>query len=258
MTVRIHPTAVVDKSAELGPDVVIEPYAIVGAGVRIGDGTTVAARATIVGQTRIGSGCQIGIGSVVGTDPQDRKFLGEHSTLEIGDETCLREYTTINRGTAATGATVIGRRCYFMSYAHVAHDCRIGDDVVLANTVQLGGHVTIDDSAQIGGATAIHQFVHIGTYAFVGGGSRVASDVPPYTLAAGNPLRLCGINGKGLRRAGFNPELRLALKRAYRLLFNSTTPRLEALATVRAEGGHLSEVRELLGFVERSERGVLV
>jgi UDP-N-acetylglucosamine acyltransferase len=258
MTARIHPTAIVDKSAELGPEVVIEPYAIVGAGVRLGDGTTVAARATVVGKTRIGSGCQIGIGSVVGTDPQDRKFSGEHSTLEIGDETYIREYATINRGTAASGATVIGCRCYFMSYAHVAHDCRIGDDVILANTVQLGGHVTIGDSAQIGGATAIHQFVHIGTHAFIGGGSRVANDVPPYTLAAGNPLRLCGINGKGLRRAGFDRELRLALKRAYRLLFNSTLPRTEALAAVRAEGGHIPEVMQLIGFVERSERGVLV
>jgi UDP-N-acetylglucosamine acyltransferase len=168
MTVRIHSTAVVDAAAELGPEVVVEPYAIIGSGVRIGDSTTVAARATVVGDTNIGSGCHIGIGSVVGTDPQDLKFQGERTTLEIGDSTHLREYTTINRGTAASGSTVIGRRCYFMSYVHVAHDCRIGDDVVLANAVQLGGHVAIDDNAQIGGATPIHQFVHIGTHAFVG------------------------------------------------------------------------------------------
>jgi UDP-N-acetylglucosamine acyltransferase len=258
MTVRIHSTAVVDAAAELGPEVVVEPYAIIGSGVRIGDSTTVAARATVVGDTNIGSGCHIGIGSVVGTDPQDLKFQGERTTLEIGDSTHLREYTTINRGTAASGSTVIGRRCYFMSYVHVAHDCRIGDDVVLANAVQLGGHVAIDDNAQIGGATPIHQFVHIGTHAFVGGGSRVPNDVPPYTMAVGNPSRLFGINTEGLRRADFDPELRLALKRAYRLLFNSAWPRIDAVEFLRAESGHIPQVMELVSFVERSERGVLV
>ncbi len=258
MTARVHPTAIVDSSAELDLDVVIEPHAIVGPRVQVGAGTTVGARATLYGPTRIGAGCSIGVGAVLGTDPQDLKYGGEETTLEIGDDTNIREYVTVNRGTTASGSTVIGQRCYLMSYVHVAHDCRLGNDVVLANAVQLAGHVEIGDHAQMGGSTPVHQFVRIGTHAFVGGGSRVPQDVPPYARTAGNPIRLYGINSVGLRRAGFDCDLRMAIKRAYRLLFNSTLTRSEGVDRVRTESGHLPEVAHLLDFVAASRRGVMV
>ena len=258
MTVRVHPTALVDAGARIGPDVVIEPYAVIGPHVTIGQGSTIGPRVTLDGHTTLGSGCSVGVGSVLGTVPQDRKYRGETTELRIGDDTVLREYVTVNRGTAASGATVIGDRCYLMAYVHVAHDCRIGDNVILANAVQLAGHVTIEDSAQVGGLTPIHQFTRIGRFAFVGGGSRVPQDVPPYALAAGSPLRQCGINVEGLRRAGVAPDTRLALKRAFRLLFNSDLKRDEALERVEVECGHLPEVGHLVEFLRASERGILV
>ena len=258
MTARVHPTAVVDPSAQLDLDVVVEAFAIVGAGVRIGAGTTIGARATVSGPTTVGAGCSVGIGAVLGTDPQDLKYEGEATDLVIGDETQIREYVTVNRGTMAAGSTTVGSRCYLMSYVHVAHDCRIGEGVVLSNAVQLGGHVHVGDHAQIGGVTPVHQFVRIGHHAFVGGGSRVPQDVPPFARTAGNPIRLYGINAVGLRRAGFDRGVRMAIQRAYRLLFNSSLPRGEALERVRDESGHVPEVLELLEFLDASQRGVMV
>ena len=258
MTPRVHPTAVVDPSAELDLDVVVEAFALIGAGVRIGPGSTIGPRATVCGTTRLGAGCSVGVGAVIGSDPQDLKYRGEPTTLEIGDETEIREYATVNRGTTATGSTVIGPHCFLMSYVHVAHDCRLGEGVILANAVQLAGHVEIGDHAQVGGLTPIHQFVRIGAYAFVGGGSRVPQDVPPYVRTAGNPMRLYGINAVGLRRAGFGPDLRMSIQHAYRLLFNSGLPRAEAVDRIRVESGHVKEVTHLLDFLGASERGVMV
>lgn len=258
MTARVHPSALVDPSAELDLDVVVEAFAMIGSGVRIGAGSTIGPRATVYGATRIGAGCSVGVGAVVGSDPQDLKYDGEPTTLEIGDETHIREYATINRGTNATGSTVIGPRCLLMSYVHVAHDCRLGEGVILANAVQLGGHVEIGEHAQVGGLTPVHQFVRIGAYGFVGGGSRVPQDVPPYARTAGNPLRLYGINAVGLRRAGFSADLRLSIQHAYRLLFNSGMSRREAMDRLRTESGHISEVTRLLDFLGTSERGVMV
>lgn len=258
MTRRVHHTAVIDATAELGANVVVEPYAVIGPRVMLGDDTTVAARATLPRDVRVGSGCTVGVGAVVGADPQDLKYAGEPTSVEIGDRTTIREYVTINRGTVASGATVIGTDCYLMSYVHVAHDCRIGDGVILANAVQLGGHVTIDCRAQVGGATPIHQYARVGRYAFVGGWCRVAQDIPPFTVAAGQPLRLYGVNTAGLRRAGVDPGVRLALKHAYRLLFNSSLPRNLALERVRHESGHVAEVAHLIEFLCASQRGVPV
>ena len=258
MTARVHPTAVVDPSADLDLDVVVGPFAVIGAGVRVGAGTTIGTRATVYGPTSVGAGCSVGIGAVLGTDPQDLKYAGEDTELVIGDDTNIREYVTVNRGTAASGSTVIGPRCYLMSYAHVAHDCRIGEGVILSNAVQLAGHVQIGDHALIGGLTPVHQFVRIGTHAFIGGGSRVPQDVPPFARTAGNPIRLYGINAVGLRRAGFDADLRMAIQRAYRLLFNSSMPRAEAIVRVRDESGDVSEVAQLLEFFGASERGVMV
>ncbi len=258
MSARVHPTAIVDPSAELDLDVVVEPFAVVGPKVVIGAGTTIGTRATVCGPTRLGAGCSVGIGAVIGTDPQDLKYEGELSELVIGEETNIREYVTINRGTSASGSTVVGPRCYLMSYVHVAHDCRIGEGVILANAVQLAGHVDIGAFVQIGGLTPVHQFVRIGAHAFIGGGSRVPQDVPPFARTAGNPIRFYGINAVGLRRAGFDADLRMTIQRAYRVLFNSTLQRSEAIDRVRDESGHIPEVGQLLDFLATSERGVMV
>jgi UDP-N-acetylglucosamine acyltransferase len=255
--VTIHSTAVVDRAAELGRDVAIGPYAIVGPGVTLADGVRIASHAVIERHAIIGRGCDIGVGAVIGGDPQDVKYRGEPTRVQIGEGTRIREYVTVNRGSTATGRTVIGRGCYLMSYAHVGHDCVLEDDVTLANAVQLGGHVHIESHVTVGGSSAIHQFARVGTFAFVGGGCRVSQDVPPYAIAAGNPLRLYGINAVGLRRAGMRPEERLALKRAFRLLFNSDLAVSEAIDRLKMEP-EFPEVTHLLGFFARSERGVLV
>lgn len=258
MTALIHPTALIDPDAELAPDITVGPYSSIGPQVRIGAGSRVAGHAIIERNTLIGAGCSIGVGCVLGGEPQDRKYGGEETWLVVGDETLLRDYCTLNRGTTARGKTSIGRKCYMMTYVHVAHDCIIEDCVVLANAVQLAGHVHIEESASVGGSTPIHQFVRIGTHAFVGGGSRLPQDVPPYSRAAGNPFRLYGINTIGLTRAGFSPEVRLALKHAYRLLFNSKLTPTQAVDRLRLENPDIPEVMRLVDFVATSERGVLV
>jgi UDP-N-acetylglucosamine acyltransferase len=254
----IHATALVDGGAQLGRDVEVGPYAVIGPKVTIGDGTRVASHAVIDCNARIGAGVQIGVGTVVGGPPQDLKYKGEETWVEIGDHTVIREYSTINRGSTASGRTSIGARCFLMTYVHVAHDCHIGDDVIIANGVQMAGHVTIGDRANISGLTPIHQFCSIGTLAFVGGGSRVNQDVPPYVKAVGNPMQLYGLNSVGLQRAGFSPEVKLALKRAYRLLFNSDFTISQGIARARAELPALPEIENFLKFVETSQRGVLV
>ncbi len=257
MTVEIHSTAVVHAGAELHSDVEVGPYAVIGPRVEVGSGTKLAPHAVIECNTRIGKGCSIGVGSVLGGEPQDRKYGGEETWLEVGDETVIRDYCTVNRATTARGTTSIGRGCFLMTYVHVAHDCWIEDGVVIANGVQLGGHVHVEEYATIGGLTPVHQFVRIGTYAMVGGGSRLPQDVPPYVRAAGNPYRLCGINTVGLARAGFGPDLRLRLKHAYRQLFNSDLSRTRAIELLRLEARDCQEVMRLVDFVAASERGVL-
>lgn len=254
----IHRTALVDPKAHVGHDVSIGPYAIVGPRVTIGDGCTVAAHAVLERNVKLGAGVKLGYGAVIGNDPQDLKYQGEETWVEIGDGTVVREYCTVNRGTSATGKTTVGERCFLMSYVHVAHDCAIGNDVIIANAVQMAGHVTIQDRAIISGLVPIHQFVRIGTFAFVGGGSRVNQDVPPYTKAVGNPVHLYGLNSVGLQRAGFSPEVKLALKRAYRLLFNSDLTVTQGIARARAELPVGPEVEVFLQFIEGSQRGVLV
>lgn len=254
----IHRTALIDPAAQLGKDVMVGPYAIIGPNVTIGEHTQVAAHVVIERNTRVGSEVKIGYGSILGADPQDLKYRGEETWVEVGDQTTIREYCTINRGTPATGKTIVGQRCFIMTYVHIAHDCVIGDDVILANSIQMAGHVTIDDRAIVSGLVPIHQFVRIGTYAFVGGGSRVNQDVPPYTKAVGNPLHLYGLNSVGLQRAGFGAEVKLALKKAYRLVFNSHLTITQGVARARAEIPTIAEVETFLRFIEASQRGVLV
>lgn len=254
----IHRTALIDPTAQLGTDVSVGPYSIVGPRVTVGARTSIAAHAVIERNTRVGEGVKIGYGTVIGNDPQDLKYKGEETWVEVGDGTIIREYCTINRGTTATGKTTVGERCFLMTYVHVAHDCSVGNDVIIANSVQMAGHVTVDDRAIISGLVPIHQFVRIGTYAFVGGASRVNQDVPPYTKAVGNPVHLYGLNSVGLQRAGFPPEVKLALKRAYRLLFNSDLTVSQGIARARVELPQVPEVENFLKFIEASQRGVLV
>ena len=257
MTTHAHRTALVDPDAQIAEDVTIGPYAIIGAAVVLGPGTRIAAHAVIEGETRLGAACRVGYGAILGADPQDRKYAGEPTRLEIGSGTVIREYATLHRGTAASGVTRVGSDCFLMAYVHIAHDCHIGDDVTIANAVQLAGHVTIGNHVNIGGLTPVHQFVRVGDHAFVGGGSRVPQDIPPFTRAAGNPLRLVGINTVGLTRAGVGQETIDALQHAYRLLFNSRLRRADAMERLRREAVRVPEVARLLGFVGESERGVL-
>lgn len=256
MTQTIHPTALIDPTAELGTGVIVGPFAIIGAGVVVGDGCRIEPRAILERNTRLGSEVRVGVGSIIGGDPQDLKYAGEETWVEIGDRAVIREYTTINRGTAAAGTTRVGQDAYLMSYVHVAHDCDIGDGVIIANGSQLAGHVTIQERATISGLVTIHQFVVIGTFAFVGGSSRVPQDVPPYVTAVGNPIRLFGLNTVGLQRADYAPEAIGALKRAYRLLFNSDLPPSEAHERVRQEFPGIPEVERLVAFLDDSRRGV--
>ncbi|MEP6572722.1 MAG: acyl-ACP--UDP-N-acetylglucosamine O-acyltransferase [Gemmatimonadota bacterium] len=256
MSSRIHPSALIDPTAEIGGDVEIGPWAIVGPRVTIGDGCRLGPRTTLVQNVLLAGSVQVGEGSILGGDPQDLKYRGEETWVEVGAETIIREYSTINRGTTATGRTTVGSRCFLMTYVHVAHDCHLGDGVIIANATQLAGHVTIHDRATLSGLNAVHQFVTIGTFAFVGGGSRVNQDIPPYVKAVGNPMELYGLNSIGLQRAGFAAETIVALKRAYRLFFNSDLNLSQALERARTDLPAAAEVQRFISFVESSARGV--
>lgn len=251
-----HPSAVVDPDAEMAESVGIGPFAVVGPGVSLADGVQVGPHALVERNTRVGESCEIHKGAVLGTDPQDLKYEGEESWLEVGPRTVVREFATLNRGTAAAGTTRVGSDCLIMAYAHVAHDCRLGDHVILANSVAMGGHVEIGDHAIVGGLVAIHQFVRIGEHAFVGGGSRLPQDVPPFVTVAGNPCAAYGINSEGLRRRDFPPDTIRALQRAYRAIFRSEHHIGRALEELAAEGEPIPEVARLVEFIRASERGV--
>lgn len=251
-----HPSAVIDPDAELADSVSVGPFAVVGPGVRLEAGVKVGPHVLVEQNTVVGEECQLHHGAVLGTDPQDLKYEGEESWLRVGPRTVIREYATLNRGTAASGTTRVGSDCLLMAYAHVAHDCTLGDRVILANSVAMGGHVEIGERANVGGLVAIHQFVRIGRHAFVGGGSRVVQDVPPYVTVAGNPCDAYGINTEGLRRRDFDPGVVQALRRAYREVFRSDRHIGAALEALEADGGHPVEVEEMLDFIRSSERGV--
>ncbi len=256
MSHRIHPTALVDATAELADDVEIGPWAIVGPQCVLGAGTKIAARATLERNVRLGASVRIGIGAVLGGDPQDLKYRGEETWVDIGDETTVREYATINRGTAHSLTTRVGRGCFLMSYVHLAHDCHLGDHIIISNGTQLAGHVIIEDKVTISGLCAVHQFARIGRNAFIGGCSRVPQDVPPFVRAVGNPLKLFGLNSVGLRRSGFDEAVVGELKRAYRLCFRSDLNLSQGVERARGELELLPEVRQFLDFIDASQRGV--
>lgn len=256
MSPAIHPTAIVDQGATLGQEVEIGPYAVIGPGVELGDRCRLGPHVVLERNVRLGEDVTIGTASVLGSPPQDVRYRGEETFVEVGPRTVIREHSTVNRGSTATGLTTIGADCYLMTYVHVAHDCRLGDGVTIANATQLSGHITVEDRVTLSGLIAVHQFVTIGCHAFVGGASRVNQDIPPYVKAVGNPVELYGLNTVGLQRAGFPPETVRLLKRAYRLLFNSDLPRPDAIAGLTVEAAASPEVRRLLEFVSSARRGV--
>jgi UDP-N-acetylglucosamine acyltransferase len=218
----------------------------------------VSARASLERNVTLGADVKVGSGSILGGDPQDLKFKGERTVVEIGENTTIREYATINRGTAQSFKTTVGKNCLIMSYVHLAHDCHVGDGVILSNGVQLAGHVTIEDKVTISGLVAVHQFARIGRFSFVGGMSRVSKDIPPFIKAVGNPIKLYGLNSVGLQRNGFSEEVMRELKRAYRLFFRSELNVSQALERARAELQPSPEVEALIRFVDESPRGVVI
>jgi UDP-N-acetylglucosamine acyltransferase len=258
MSNRIHPSAVIDADAVIGENVTIGSGVIIGPHCTVGDGCVISTRAILEEYVKLGQEVKIGVGTVLGGLPQDLKFKGEETWVEIGDRTTIREYSTVNRGTSQSYRTTVGSDCFLMSYVHLAHDDHIGNGVIIANGTQLAGHVTIDDKAILSGLLAVHQFGKIGRYAFIGGMSRVNKDVPPYVKAVGNPIKLYGLNSIGLQRNGFSPEVIHELKKAYRLFFRSELNIAQALEQARAELSMSPEVKAFVDFVDESQRGVVV
>lgn len=253
----IHGTAIISGDATLAPGVSVGAYSIVGAGVEIAAGCSIGPHVTIEGRTSIGENNKVSQFASIGGPPQDLKYAGEDTCLEIGNGNTIREFATLNRGTAAGGAvTRVGDNCLFMAYSHVAHDCLLGDGVVMANAATLAGHVTIEDYAIVGGLVAIHQHVRVGSSAILGGGAMVSLDVPPYCMAAGDRAHLQGLNVVGLKRRGLSEDTIRALRKAYRVLFQSSLKLADAVAELRRDHAENREVSALLDFVESSERGI--
>ncbi len=252
----IHPTAIVDKRAQLGDGVEIGPYSIIGPKVLLHDGVKVASNVVIDGRTTIGTNCRLFHSAVVGTEPQDLKYAGEDTAVEIGENTTIREFATVNRSTNPEHPTRVGNNCLLMIYTHVAHDCQLGNRVILANSVNLAGHVIIENNATIGGLTPIHQFCRIGCYAFIGGFSRVSMDVAPYTRGASVPYKTAGLNSIGLQRNNFSSETRLILKRLYKIFYKSDLNTTQAIERIKNEIEMIPEVKHFIEFVEQSERGI--
>ena len=252
----IHPTAIIHPKAKLAEDVEVGPYSSIGENVTIGRGTRIGAQVFIDGWTRIGKSNRIFPGAVIGTEPQDLKFNEERSFVEIGDNNTVREYVTINRGTAGGGErTTIANNCLLMAYTHIAHDCHIGSSVVMSNLTTSGGHVTIGDEVWIGGLVGIHHFVSIGRLAFLGGYSKIVKDIPPFMLADGQPAEVRGLNIVGLRRARFSSEKMSILKKVHQVLYRSHLNTSQAIAKIEEELEPIEEVKHLIEFIKRSSKG---
>ena len=254
---EIHQTAIISPKAELGNNVTVGPYAIIEEDVTVGDGCQIGSSVLLAPGAVLGKNVRIFHSAVIGTVPQDLKFEGEKTKAVIGDNTTLREFVTVNRGTVAHGESSVGKNCLLMAYAHVAHDCIIGDNVIMANSVNLGGHVEIDDNAIVGGVVPIHQFVKIGAHAMIGGGFRVHQDVCPYALVAGYPLKVAGLNGVGLKRRGFAKEVIKKLDLCFKFLFFSNLNTTQAVEKIKSEIEIVPEVQTILDFIERSNRGLI-
>lgn len=257
MSTRIDAHAIVSPKARLGEGVAVGPYAVIEDDVEIGDRTRIGPHCTVFSGTQIGRECVATASASIGAPPQDLKYKGEPTRLIIGDRCTIREFVTLNRATTDTGTTVIGNDCLFMTCSHVAHDCRVGDNVILANCVPLGGHVEIDDWSIVGGLTPVHQFVRIGQHTMIGGGFRVVKDVPPFIMAGQYPLVFEGLNSVGLRRRGFSPRTLELLEKSYTLLYRSNLNVSQAAARIRQEVELVPEVECVLKFIADSKRGIL-
>ena len=253
----IHPTAVVDPSAKLGHNVKIGPHSVIGPHVEIGPDCVVGSSVLIEGNTTIGRNNRFFHGAAIGCEPQDKKFGGETTYLEIGDNNDFREYVTIHLATGDGDQTRVGSDNLLMAYVHIAHNCHIHDNTVIANAVNLAGHVEVESHATIGGMTPVHQFCRVGAFSFVGGGSRLPQDVPPFIKVAGNPVEVAGINSIGLKRNGFSDAEIMNLRKAYRFLYRSGLNVTQALERIAAECKLTGTIEDLMAFIRRSERGIV-
>ncbi|RPI15339.1 MAG: acyl-ACP--UDP-N-acetylglucosamine O-acyltransferase [Ignavibacteriae bacterium] len=254
---NISKNAIVSSKAILGDNVIIKDFATVEDDVKVGDNVTIASNAIVHSGTTISNNCKIYYSAVVGSDPQDLKYSGERTTLEIGENTIIREFATLSRGTVHNGKTIIGRNCFLMNYTHIGHDSKIGDNVILANLVNTGGHVSIEEWAIVGGIVGIHQFVHIGAHSFIAFSSRVTQDVPPYILAGGSPLNYKGLNIIGLKRRGFSEEQIKCIKQTYNYIYNSKYNISDAIKAIKDSVRQTDEVKKIITFIESSERGII-
>ncbi|MEL7586848.1 MAG: acyl-ACP--UDP-N-acetylglucosamine O-acyltransferase [Prolixibacteraceae bacterium] len=252
-----QPLAYVHPEAKVADNVVIEPFVSIDKDVVIGEGTRIGSNATIFPGTRIGKNCRIFPGAVIGAIPQDLKFQGEYTTVEIGDSTTIREFVTVNRGTIARGKTTVGNNCLIMAYVHIAHDCAVGNNVILVNNTQLAGEVIVDDYAIISGMTAVHQFCHIGSHVMISGGSLVRKDVPPFIKAGREPLSYVGINSIGLRRRNYNNDKIREVQDIYRYIYQKGLNTAQAIEIIEAEMPATPERDEILLFVKDSKRGII-
>jgi UDP-N-acetylglucosamine acyltransferase len=254
---NIHPTAVVDPEAEFGPDVVVGPYCVIGRDVTIGAGCWLQNHVTICGPVKIGPGNRFHSFCSIGQQTQDLKYSGEPTYLEIGEGNCFREFVTVNRATAVGSVTRVGNHGNFLAYSHIAHDCVVEDRVIFSNNGTLAGHVLVQAHAIIGGLTAIHQFCRIGKHAITGGCSKIVQDVPPFMIADGNPAMIRGVNVVGLERHGLAADIIRDLKEAYRILYRSGLNTKQAIEELGKNFAGVAEVRELIEFIEKSERGIV-
>ena len=252
-----QPLAYVHPGAKIAKNVVIEPFATIHNNVVIGDGTWIGSNVTIMEGARIGKNCSIYPGSVISAIPQDLKFQDEETTVEIGDNTTLREYVTVNRGTVDRGKTVIGKNCLIMAYCHIAHDCIVGDNCIFSNNSTLAGHVTVGDFAILAGMTAVHQFCTLGRHAFITGGSLVRKDVPPFVKGAREPMSYVGINSIGLRRRGFDSSKIREIQNIYRILYQKGLNNTQAVRLIEADMEATKERDEILQFIKNSKRGIM-
>lgn len=252
-----QPLAYVHPQTKIAKNVVIEPFVNIEKNVEIGEGTWIGSNVTIMEGTKIGKNCKIFPGAVIAAIPQDLKFDGEETSVTIGDNTTIREFVTINRGTKANNKTFVGNNALIMAYAHIAHDCIIGDHVVMANAANLAGHVEIDEWAIIGGLTAVHQFSKIGKHTMISGGSLVRKDIPPYTKAAREPISYVGINSVGLRRRGYNSQQINQIQDIYRIIYLKGLNNSQALSVIEAEVPATPERDEILTFINKSSRGIM-
>jgi UDP-N-acetylglucosamine acyltransferase len=252
-----QPFTYIHPQAKIGDKVVIEPFTVIHKDVEIGEGTWIGNNVTIMEGARIGKNCKIYPGAVISSTPQDLKFEGEETTTVIGDNTVIREFATISRGTHDRLKTVIGTNCLIMAYVHVAHDCIIGNNVILVNAVQLAGHVIIDDFAIVGGTTAVLQFVHIGEHVMVGGGSKIRKDVPPFVKVGREPLNYVGINSVGLRRRGFTNEKIFELQEIYRKIYLSGMNNTQAMEEIEYNMPASEERDKIINFIRKSEKGIV-